>query len=90
MSVHKNPSNSKNISSQKKLPFTHHSLPRLAVVNRMDVPGVLRWLVGANIAIAKAMPLVSTLAAAGVMNPDDIAKLDDGALSAAVVEKASL
>lgn len=59
-------------------------------MNRMDVPGVLRWLVGANIAIAKAMPLVSTLAAAGVMNPDDIAKLDDGTLSAAVVEKASL
>lgn len=56
----------------------------------MDVPGVLRWLVGANIAIAKAMPLVSALAAAGVMNPDDIAKLDDEFLSAAITDKASL
>lgn len=57
---------------------------------KMDVPGVLRWLVGANIAIAKALPLVSALAAAGVMNPDDIAKLDNEALSAAISDKASL
>lgn len=53
----------------------------------MDVQGVLRWLMDAKIPVAKAMPLVSALATAGVKDPEGIAKLDDAALANAITEK---
>lgn len=56
----------------------------------MEVAAVLRWLVEANIPVAKAMPLVSALAGAGVKNPDGIATLDDAALAAVITDKAFL
>lgn len=53
----------------------------------MDVQDVLRWLVEAKIPVAKAMPLVSSLAAAGVKSSDGISSLEDAALARAVKEK---
>lgn len=54
----------------------------------MDVPGVLRWLIDAKIPVAKAMPLITTLAAAGVKDPAGMAELDDTTLAKAVPDKA--
>lgn len=51
---------------------------------------MLRWLVEANIPVAKAMPLVSALAGAGVKDPDGIAALDVSTLTAAITDKALL
>eukprot|EP00903_Cladosiphon_okamuranus_P006149 g6050.t1 len=56
----------------------------------MDVQGVLRWLVDANIAVAKAMPLVSALAKAGVRDADGIGTLNEVDLAVAVSDKALL
>lgn len=53
----------------------------------MDVQGVLRWLVDAKVPVAKAMPLVSALAAAGVRNAEGIALLNEADLVAAVPDK---
>lgn len=58
--------------------------------NRMDVQGVLRWLVDAKIPVAKAMPVVSALAAAGVRNAEGIALLNEADLAAAVPDKSLL
>lgn len=49
--------------------------------------GVLRWLVEAKIPVAKAMPLVSALANAGVRDADGIGSLSDADLAAAVTDK---
>lgn len=53
----------------------------------MDVQGVLRWLVEAKIPVGKAMPLVGSLAAAGVKDSGGIATLNDEALALAVTDK---
>lgn len=53
----------------------------------MDVQGVLRWLVDAKIPVAKAMPLVSALAKAGVRDADGIGSLNRDDLAAAVKDK---
>lgn len=53
----------------------------------MDVQGVLRWLVDAKVPVAKAMPLVSALATAGVRNADEIALLNEVDLAVAVPDK---
>eukprot|EP00752_Nemacystus_decipiens_P007518 g6718.t1 len=53
----------------------------------MDVQGVLRWLVDAKIPVAKAMPLVSALAKAGVRDVDGIGSLSEDDLAAAVTDK---
>ncbi|CAM9280788.1 unnamed protein product [Ectocarpus sp. 6 AP-2014] len=56
----------------------------------MDVQGILRWLVDAKIPVAKAMPLVSALAAAGVRDSDGIASLGEDRLADTVTDKPSL
>ncbi len=53
----------------------------------MDVQGVLRWLVDAKVPVAKAMPIVSALAAAGVRDAEGISALGEDELAAAVTEK---
>lgn len=56
----------------------------------MDVQGILRWLVDAKIPVAKAMPLITALVAAGVKNPAEMAELSDAELEKAVPDKAFL
>lgn len=56
----------------------------------MDVQGMLRWLMDAKIPIAKALPLISALASAGVKDPADISNLDNNTLSATVTDKLCL
>lgn len=50
----------------------------------MDVQGVVRWLVDAKIPLGKAMPLVTSLAVAGVKDSAGIAELDDTTLAKAI------
>lgn len=56
----------------------------------MDVQGVLRWLVDAKVPVAKAMPLVSKLAAAGVRDSEGITLMNEETLAVTVSDKSLL